>query len=48
LLDLVVQIRAGDVRDFRNFMNAVIDKASFDNTTRYIGRRCARAQTHPH
>ena len=36
LLALVSQIAVGDVRDFRHFMNAVIDKASFDNTMRYI------------
>ncbi len=36
LLDLLGQIRMGDVRDFRNFMNAVIDENSFDNTMRYI------------
>ncbi len=36
LLDLLSQIRMGDVRDFRNFMNAVIDENSFDNTMRYI------------
>ncbi len=36
LLDLLGQIRMGDVRDFRNFMNAVIDASSFDNTMRYI------------
>ncbi len=36
MLDLLGQIRMGDVRDFRNFMNAVIDENSFDNTMRYI------------
>ena len=36
LLDLLGQIRLGHVRDFRNFMNAVIDEHSFDNTMRYI------------
>lgn len=36
LLDRVAQIKVGDVRDFRNFMGAVIDEASFDNTLRYI------------
>lgn len=36
LLDLLGQIRMGDVQDFRNFMNAVIDENSFDNTLRYI------------
>jgi 1-pyrroline-5-carboxylate dehydrogenase len=36
LVDLVSQIRVGDVADFRNFMNAVIDRGSFDNVMRYI------------
>ena len=36
LQGLLGQIRMGDVRDFRNFMNAVIDETSFDNTMRYI------------
>lgn len=36
MLDYVGSIRMGDVRDFRNFMNAVIDEASFDGTMRYI------------
>ena len=26
----------GDPRDFRNYVNAVIDEASFDNSMRYI------------
>jgi len=34
--DIMAQIKVGDVRDFRNFMGAVIDEASFDNTMRYI------------
>lgn len=29
-------IKMGDVRDFSNFMNAVIDEASFDNIANYI------------
>jgi len=36
LRSMVSMIKVGDVRDFRNFMNAVIDEASFDNTMRYI------------
>ena len=36
ILGLVGQIRVGDPRDFRNFMGAVIDQASFDNCLRYI------------
>ena len=30
-------ITVGDVREFGNFMNAVIDEASFDNIMEYIG-----------
>ena len=37
ILEHVAKIKMGDVRDFRNFMGAVIDEASFDNTMRYIG-----------
>ena len=29
-------IKTGDPRDFRNFVNAVIDESSFDNCMRYI------------
>lgn len=36
LVSMVSTIKVGDVRDFRNYMNAVIDEASFDNTMRYI------------
>jgi 1-pyrroline-5-carboxylate dehydrogenase len=36
ILDLVGRIKVGDPRDFRNFMGAVIDQASFDNCMRYI------------
>ncbi len=36
LIVLVATIKVGDVLDFRNYMNAVIDEASFDNTMRYI------------
>ena len=32
----VQSIKIGDVEDFTNFMNAVIDEASFDNITSYI------------
>jgi 1-pyrroline-5-carboxylate dehydrogenase len=35
-LEMVGDIRMGDVRDFRNFMGAVIDKPSFDKITGYI------------
>jgi 1-pyrroline-5-carboxylate dehydrogenase len=45
LLDLVGSIRVGDPRDFRNFMAAVIDEASFDQAMRYIGLAKASAKT---
>lgn len=37
ILGMMARIKVGDPRDFRNFMGAVIDEASFDNTMRYIG-----------
>jgi 1-pyrroline-5-carboxylate dehydrogenase len=36
LLSEVASIRMGDPADFRNFMNAVIDEAAFDDITGYI------------
>jgi 1-pyrroline-5-carboxylate dehydrogenase len=36
LLAEVARIRMGDVSDFRNFMGAVIDKASFQNISGYV------------
>jgi 1-pyrroline-5-carboxylate dehydrogenase len=33
---MLSKIKVGDVRDFSNFMNAVIDEASFDNIMGYI------------
>jgi 1-pyrroline-5-carboxylate dehydrogenase len=36
LLAQVAEIRMGDPLDFRNFMNAVIDRASFDSILTYI------------
>lgn len=38
VLDMVSSIKVGDVRDFDNFVNAVIDEASFDNIMSYIER----------
>jgi 1-pyrroline-5-carboxylate dehydrogenase len=43
LVDLVGELRVGDVADFSNFMGAVIDRSSFEN----IGRYVARAKTAP-
>jgi 1-pyrroline-5-carboxylate dehydrogenase len=34
--DMLSEIKIGDVRDFTNFINAVIDEASFDNIMSYI------------
>ncbi len=36
LVETVKTIKVGDVRDFTNFMNAVIDRAAFDKITPYI------------
>ena len=36
LQEQVSQVKTGDVADFSNFMNAVIDESSFDNIMRYI------------
>jgi 1-pyrroline-5-carboxylate dehydrogenase len=36
LLSEIAKIKVGDVCDFRNFMGAVIDEASFKNTVKYI------------
>lgn len=33
---MMAEIKTGDPRDFRNFVNAVIDEASFDNCMEYI------------
>jgi 1-pyrroline-5-carboxylate dehydrogenase len=38
ILDMTSTIKVGDVRDFDNFMNAVIDEASFDNIISYFER----------
>ncbi|MEZ5084241.1 MAG: L-glutamate gamma-semialdehyde dehydrogenase [Bacteroidales bacterium] len=38
VVDMTSAIKVGDVRDFDNFMNAVIDEASFDNIMSYIER----------
>jgi 1-pyrroline-5-carboxylate dehydrogenase len=36
LVEWINELRIGDVRDFRNFMGAVIDEASFKNVSSYI------------
>jgi len=34
---MVSKIKVGDVRDFSNFVNAVIDEPAFDNVMHYVG-----------
>lgn len=41
MLEMMSTIKMGDVRDFTNFFNAVIDEASFDNCKGYIDRAIA-------
>ena len=36
MCDMINTIKVGDVTDFRNYMGAVIDENSFDNTMNYI------------
>jgi 1-pyrroline-5-carboxylate dehydrogenase len=36
LLGMLSEVKTGDVRDFRNFVNAVIDESSFDKIMAYI------------
>jgi len=36
--EMLAEIKVGDVRDFSNFMNAVIDERSFDNITGYMNK----------
>jgi 1-pyrroline-5-carboxylate dehydrogenase len=38
MLNMLKEIKMGDVRDFSNFVNAVIDEASFDNIAGFIER----------
>ncbi len=38
VIDMTQAIKVGDVRDLDNFVNAVIDEASFDNIMSYINR----------
>jgi 1-pyrroline-5-carboxylate dehydrogenase len=42
--DMTEQARVGDVRDFRNFMGAVIDRPAFDRITKYIEEARASRQ----
>ena len=36
LIELISELQVGDVSDFRNFMGAVIDRASFENARSYL------------
>jgi 1-pyrroline-5-carboxylate dehydrogenase len=45
LVAMVEDIKMGDVRDFRNFMGAVIDKRAFDKIRGYIESARPRAKT---
>jgi 1-pyrroline-5-carboxylate dehydrogenase len=38
MLQMISQIRVGDVTDFKNFVNAVIDEASYDKIMSYIDK----------
>jgi 1-pyrroline-5-carboxylate dehydrogenase len=38
LLRMIKEIKSGDVRDFRNLVNAVIDESSFDRIMSYIDK----------
>jgi 1-pyrroline-5-carboxylate dehydrogenase len=38
LVGMIREIKVGDVRDFRNFMNAVIDEPAYDRITGYLER----------
>jgi len=40
-------IKMGDVRDFRNFMGAVIDKKAFTSISAYVARRARRRRSWP-
>ena len=43
LLDMISNIKIGDVADFRTFMGAVIDQAAFDSIKGYITRARSKA-----
>ncbi len=46
LIEQIKSIKMGPVQDFSNFMNAVIDRASFANTRGYIERASASPNAH--
>jgi 1-pyrroline-5-carboxylate dehydrogenase len=41
--EMLAEIKIGDVRDFGNFMNAVIDEKAYDSILNYIGKAKASA-----
>jgi 1-pyrroline-5-carboxylate dehydrogenase len=41
---MIDEIRMGDVRDFRNFMGAVIDKRAFEKIGEYVGHATGNAR----
>ncbi len=43
VVGMIAEIQMGDVRDFRNFMGAVIDRKAFDRITGYIDHARAHA-----
>ena len=45
MLDMLNEMKMGDVRDFSNFVNAVIDEVSFNNIAGYIERAKASDET---
>jgi 1-pyrroline-5-carboxylate dehydrogenase len=38
IIRMISEIRTGDVTDFKNYLNAVIDEASFDRIMKYINK----------
>ena len=44
LVAMIGEIKMGDVRDFRNFMGAVIDERAFDKISEYIGHAKSNAK----
>jgi 1-pyrroline-5-carboxylate dehydrogenase len=43
LIRMISEIKVGDVRDFQNFVNAVIDEGSFDKIMEYIQKASSSA-----
>ena len=47
IVAMIDEIKMGDVRDFRNFMGAVIDKRAFDKISGYIETRAEARRSSP-